>query len=88
MLQAEVEHLRRNVAELRDALAGAARALGSVNRARRVSDPVRIAEASDQLRVLLAIPGDRPGAAETGPVTQLDDQLREVLAVLEGGGAA
>ena len=42
--------------------------------------------AADQLRSLLAIPDQRPGAWEAEHVIALEGELRAVLEVLEEGG--
>ena len=40
--------------------------------------------AADQLRALLALPDERPGAWESEHVIALEDELRAVLDALEG----
>ena len=40
--------------------------------------------AADQLRALLALPDERPGAWESEHIIALEDELRAVLDALEG----
>ena len=40
--------------------------------------------AADRLRALLALPDDRPGCWEAEHIIALEDELRAVLAALEG----
>ena len=45
----------------------------------------RCENAAAALRRVLSLPDDRPGAWEAQHVSALDEPLRDVLAVLEGG---
>ena len=49
-------------------------------------DSTTTTTAADQLRALLTIPDERPGAWEAVHVEALEDELRAVLDVLEEGG--
>ena len=49
-----------------------------------ITTDARIDQATETLRALLRLPEERPGAWEAGHVEALEDELRAVLALLDG----
>ena len=51
-------------------------------------DTTNVRTAADQLRALLALPGERPGCWEAEHVEKLEDELQAILDALEADEAA